>query len=905
MEPTPTEPRFPELAAELTQSDDRTPPLEPGGDDPMFGATPAESFTTVGRLTGARFHARGGLGVVLVARQQELDRRVALKRIRPDRLDHAARSRFLREAAITARLQHPGIIPIHGLGEDEDGPFYTMPFIEGETFQEAIHAFHQDAALRGDPGRRGLALRSMLQRLIAVCNTIAYAHDQGVVHRDLKPSNIMIGTYGETLVMDWGLAKRLASDTSDGEPEGEDLAPSPSFDDLTAAGAVLGTPQYMSPEQASGKPSGPPSDLYALGVILYAILTGRSPYRESPPADPLKPVRDAAFVPPEQRDPGVPRALAAICMKAMAAQPEERYRSGRALGDDLTRWLADEPVSAYREGLSARLGRWARRHRARVQAAAAALVATAVLATTAAVVVDQARRGERSALIKVTGALSAERAAKAEAEANLTLARQAVDDYFTKISENALLKRQDATEVRDLRTLRKELLEVALAYHHRLIALHSSDPALREELAAAYMRVGKINDEIGSHQAALGAYEKARGIRRELATLHAGDARLELDLALSQISVAATLAAASRSNEALEEYSRSELILRRLTEADESELNAQSELARVYNGKGIVLRELGRPEEALEDLERGRAALQRLADAKSADTEDQSRLATAQSNIGMLLNELGRSAEAVAALERSRLSYKRLVDANPNGSDFQSDLAACDGNIGLVLSGAGRNAEALVALKRAREPLQRLVRIHPSVSGYRRDLATNYINTGNALSASEHPAEALAEFENARTILQPLVDADPTDAENQRNLAATLFNIGDSLRSTNRLAEARERGEKASTILEAMGNRTPFDDLIRACAHDLCADLIDKGPGTPSASDRDKREDHARLAMDALRRAIAGGYRAVDPQTFSVLRARADFQMLMLDLVFPPWPFAGRANSAESQGEGR
>ena len=238
------------------------------------------------------------------------------------------RLRFLREAAITARLQHPGMIPIHGLGEDEDGPFYTMPFIEGQTFQEAIREFHRDPRLR-DPGQRGLELRNLLQRLIAVCNTIAYAHDQGVLHRDLKPANIMLGPYGETLVMDWGLAKRLESGSAEAGTDVEEPGASPWSDDLTAAGAVMGTPQYMSPEQASGKPSGPPSDLYALGVILYAILTGGSPYRESPPADPLKPVREAAFVPPQQRDPGVPGPLAAICQKAMAARPEERYASAR------------------------------------------------------------------------------------------------------------------------------------------------------------------------------------------------------------------------------------------------------------------------------------------------------------------------------------------------------------------------------------------------------------------------------------------------------------------------------------------------------------------------------------------------------------------------------------------------
>src|SRR5262249_48735895 len=277
--------------------------------------------------------------------------------------------------------------------------------------------------------------------------------------------NIMLGPYGETLVMDWGLAKRYEGDSAETGADEQASKLNSSLDDMTAIGAVLGTPQYMSPEQASRKPAGPASDLFSLGVILYAILTAKSPYHESPAAGPLKPMRDAALIPPREHDAGIPRPLEAICLKAMAEHPEKRYASARVLAEDVARWLADEPVSAYRERLSARLARWTRRHRASVQAAALALLVIAVLATIAAVVVDQARRREGAARAEVTRALANERAAKAEADENLGLAGRAVDDYFTKISENALLKRQDAAEVRDLRSLRKELLEVALDYY--------------------------------------------------------------------------------------------------------------------------------------------------------------------------------------------------------------------------------------------------------------------------------------------------------------------------------------------------------------------------------------------------------------------------------------------------------
>ena len=301
---------------------------------------------------------------------------VALKRIRPERLHETARKRFLREAEITAGLQHPGIVPIYGLGQDDDGPFYTMPLIEGKTLQEAIEAFHGDESLRRDSGQGSLRFRELLQKFMTVCDTVAYAHDQGVVHRDLKPSNIMLGRYGETLVMDWGLAKHFGTEDSDGDPETEAPSPSPSPEALTATGAVLGTPQYMSPEQAKGLSTGPASDVFNLGLILYTILTGTPAFEEASlgGADPLKAVRDAAVLPPRHRDPHLPRALDSICLKALAAQPDDRYASARDLGRDLEKWMADEPVTAYRRRWGERLAFWARRHRAWVQAGTAALV---------------------------------------------------------------------------------------------------------------------------------------------------------------------------------------------------------------------------------------------------------------------------------------------------------------------------------------------------------------------------------------------------------------------------------------------------------------------------------------------------------------------------------------------------
>jgi tRNA A-37 threonylcarbamoyl transferase component Bud32 len=238
-----------------------------GGSDSQDSAlVDGESGSMGGRYRILRFHAEGGLGRVFVARDAELRREVALKQIKDEHADDPhRRARFLVEAEITGNLEHPGIVPVYGLGHHADGrPFYAMRLIQGDNLKEAIARFHRAEAPRRDPGERALELRRLLGRFLDVCNAVAYAHSRGVLHRDLKPGNIMLGKYGETLMVDWGLAKSVGRPDAariDGErtltPEsGSDVEP-------TEVGARIGTPAFMSPEQAAGRLDelGPASDI--------------------------------------------------------------------------------------------------------------------------------------------------------------------------------------------------------------------------------------------------------------------------------------------------------------------------------------------------------------------------------------------------------------------------------------------------------------------------------------------------------------------------------------------------------------------------------------------------------------------------------------------------------------------
>jgi len=306
------------------------PSASPGGVNPIVpGASSGPS-----RYRIMRPHARGGLGEVFVAHDEELHREVALKEIQAQHAGNSdSRARFLFEAEVNGRLEHPSIVPVYGLGTYPDGrPYYAMRFIQGETFKDAIDRFHQAESGARDPGRRTLELRQLLRRFLDVCNAVAYAHSQGVLHRDLKPANVMLGPFGETLVVDWGLAKQCGTKSAQHgaqEPSSSALDAPRSALDATQAGTVMGTPAFMSPEQAAGELDRltAASDVFSLGAMLATLLTGQSPLQGKDALDTLENARRGQWQSPRERHPQTPAPLDAICRKAMA------QKTGGALHD--------------------------------------------------------------------------------------------------------------------------------------------------------------------------------------------------------------------------------------------------------------------------------------------------------------------------------------------------------------------------------------------------------------------------------------------------------------------------------------------------------------------------------------------------------------------------------------------
>jgi serine/threonine-protein kinase len=769
----------PDLDASLGHLGTRSAP--PGVEGATVDHTPAADGQ---RYRVLRPLARGGLGEVFVAEDIDLGREVALKQVLPQRADDpASRGRFLREAQVNGRLEHPGIVPVYGLGHDAQGrPYYAMRLVQGQTLKEAIDRFHQADAAGRDPGERALALRGLLGRFVDVCQAVAYAHSRGVLHRDLKPANILLGKYGETLVVDWGLAKVV------GRPEGAaeaTLRPTVADAVATQAGAALGTPAYMSPEQALGRLDqvGPASDVYGLGATLYYLLTGQPPFRGQDQGELLRRVSRGEWRPPRQVKGDVPAALDAICRRAMALQPQERYGSAQALAADVERWLADEPVGAYREPLRDRAGRWARRHRVLVAATAVGVLVAALaggaglwwLARQAA----ERRQGVEAALADV---------ARLQQQARWAEARVALDQAEGRLEGGG----PESLRAR-LERSRRELELVA-----ELDAIRLKEATWVEgrfDLASADRQYGEAFQAAGmapvrGDAAAAAAWVRATGVREALvaalddwAACAAEKGRRAWVLEVARRADPDPWRDRARDPAAWHDAAA----LARLAEEPQAAQRSPQLLDILGNrlvavgGDGIGLLRRAQEQHPADfwvnfDLGNALAVGHQPAEAVGylrAALAVRPATPAAYNNLGNVLHDQGKGAEAVAA-------YRRALALDPK-------LAPAHCGLGTVLRDQGQLAEAAAEFRQALtlDPklapahcglglvLQDQGKLEEAVAAYRRAISLDpkgakaHSNLGNALYAQGKGAEAVAAYRQA-------IALDPKLAPAHNNLGNVL-----------------------------------------------------------------------------------------------------------------------------------
>jgi serine/threonine protein kinase/lipopolysaccharide biosynthesis regulator YciM len=754
----------------------------------------------------------GGLGEVWKVRDQHLNRVVALKKLRTDRAHlPTAQSSFLHEAEVTAQLHHPHIVPVYDLFVPvaRDKAFYTMPFLEGRSLADAVRASHQ----AGTPPQ---AQRGLLTAFVAVGQAVAYAHRRGVLHRDLKGQNIMLGGPGEVFVVDWGLAKVLGQ----GDDPTQRPLQRPAADDelLTRQGTRKGTPGFMAPEQAAGRVDlvDQRSDVYGLGAVLYEILTGKPPVELSPeetrkllgaetrpaelsPAQALqlgeellRKVEAGEVVPPSRRCPQVPKALEAICLKALAREREQRYASATDVADDVARWLADEPVAVYRDPLPVRLARLVRRHRTLAGAVALVLL-TALLGLGVGLWAVDRERAETArerdqkeqARQAAEQAAAAERQAKVAAEAAGKLARDRLG-YVENV--NRIL----TSVFRDLNPRLEEQggppLLAQLAER-----LDKAAALLESEAIGDPLTVARLQSDLAGSLTNLGfparAVELAAGAARTL-EVKLGAEHADTLLALSRLAMA--YHAAGRPDQALplcEETLRKRKAT--LGEDDPDTLTSMNNLALVCQAAGLFDRGLRLYQET---LDRTRAKL----------GADHPHTLTAMSNLGVAYQQAGRLDQAVPLLQATADKRQKVL-----GPDHADTLTSWN-NLAVAYWAAGRLDRAAplfdetLAKRKAK-----LGPDHPATLLSMHNLASAYLAAGRL-------DKALPLFEETLAKRQGKLGADHPDTLASMSKLAVAYRADGQLDRAVALQEKTLAGRQARLGADHPDTLVTMNDLAVA-----------------------------------------------------------------------------------------
>ncbi len=796
------------------------------------------SAGTQTRYARTHLHARGGIGQVWLARDGELGREVALKELRPEQGGNSdAWARFVDEARITSQLEHPGIVPIYELAvrPEEGDPFYTMRLIRGKTLDRAIRDYH-------DKKRTGLAgpldLAALLTAFVSLCNTVGYAHSRGVIHRDLKGQNVVLGDFGEVILLDWGIAKlvdpvdpaRAGTATSAGFGHSEPARGE------TLQGQVFGTPFYMAPEQAEGRIDAidARTDVYGLGAILYEILSGKAPYHGNTTVEVLRKVSEEPPVAPRLVNPGVARALEAICLKAMAKRSEHRYPSALALAEEVRRWLADEPISAYREPFATRAARFAKRHRAAVVATAALMLVAIVALGISSVLIGRERD---------------------EARRQRQQARQAVDDSYTRVAEEWLADRLDP--------LQREFLAKALAYYRDFTGPDAGDPALRLERGRAQLRMGDVLRKLGQHAEAEAAYDQSlaiftrlaaddptnattrdylaeatyrlgaeRATRNQGADLAAagrlfGDAAAMQNDLLSKTPTSARTVALGRTLNALADlhrvtghadeaeatYGRAITMLKPAVAQDPRPIPPRQELGVALDGLAFLLKERGRVDEARATVQQAIEVDETLvADAPTLPTPRDA-LAKAYNTLALLLRDVGTAAESEAVLDKEVALNRRLATDYPQRPEYRRTLARALINLGIIYREAIRIREAEAAYAESLKLNETLAAEFPDVRKYARDQARCLNSLADLKVIRKTDPEPF--YRRALKIQEALRAAAPGVAEHQIDEAGVRKNLGSWLAGNGRGPEGIDMINQAVTLFDKAAVADPNDPGVR------------------------------------------------------------------------------------------
>ncbi len=804
------------------------------------------------RYQSLNLHARGGLGAVFRAKDTELGRTVALKRILPDfSNDRASRARFVFEAEVTGSLEHPGIVPVYGLGKTKDGhPYYAMRFIRGKSFSEEIARLHyRDLPSEANAGnKKGIKLgrkpkrekipvdfysrefRMLLRRLVDVCNAIQFAHQRGILHRDLKPDNVMLGQYGETLVVDWGLAKIMSP--SGNEPTLTEATPetlSLTGSGLhTSIGQAVGTPMYMSSEQALGLHNEltPASDIYSLGAILFHIVSGEHPIAGKSAVEIIGKVRVGETRDLAQVAPTAPKPLVSIVRKALAQSPSDRYQSATELADDVDRWMSDEPVNSHQEHeqLLEKAGRLIRRHRGWTVSGAFALLCITLVSVIAATLIQRAKIAETGAKNREIVARQNEATARDDAIARLRMSRETIDTFLVQ-SDDAL-RFFPATE-----SVRRRLLTVAAEDYAKLAKDPSSDPSLELERARTLSRLGDLSQLQEDYTAAIEHYTKAQQVLASR-TLSNDFQDLKMQYAIESANTRIRTGIAwvnqNRSSDAMKEYTQARTSLTEMARITDA-VDVRRALAVVSTNIGELYAQESRFTEATEELSEAMKWYQTLEGIATA--KDNLAAVTTENLLGRIHAKTGSVDSARDFFQRATTRASELVRRSPDNLEYLDSLSSVLVSSTVVERDAGRRDVELTMLREAVSHYRAIVTAMPDVPAYSENLSLTLTDLGLALLESEHCHDGLDVLVEADGIIKGLRARYGTIVRYNDQWAACQDALGQTQRLLGQRESAQASTANAIRTYQSLSEQFPeradyFERLAIAQSH-LSGTLID------------------------------------------------------------------------------
>jgi serine/threonine protein kinase len=807
--------------------------------DPPLAERPG---TVIGPYKLLEQIGEGGFGVVFMAEQQQpVRRRVALKVVKPGMDSRQVVARFEAERQALALMDHPHIAHVFDGGETASGrPYFVMELVRGISIADYC-----------DQNR--LPVRARLELFVTVCQAVQHAHQKGIIHRDLKPSNVLVTLHDGVpvvKVIDFGIAKAL----------GQQLTDKTLF---TNFAQMIGTPLYMSPEQAelSGLDVDTRSDIYALGVLLYELLTGTTPFdeerlraaaydevrriiREEEPARPstrLSTLGQAAATASANRGSDAQRLsqlfrgeLDWVVMKALEKDRNRRYESASAFAADVQRYLNDEPVQAHPPSALYRFGKLARRNKGAFAAAfaAALVVLVAVVGLAVSNVLITRERNEKvEALNQAKINEDDANQQRREAQENLKDALTAVDVMLTRVADERLLY------VPQMEPVRRELLQEALKYYLKVLEKKSDDPMIRREAARAYGRVGKIQHFLGQYAKAEKAYQTGIGMLEELALASPLDPAVRAELWQIHLQCCDPLAVLGKGEEALTHIRRAVEIAEKLVEdfPDVPACRHKLVIAREYLASALTVRQ---PDEAEKLLRRN------LMVAESAYA-----LQGTYRVLGDVFLTTRRFPEAEEAF-RQALKYAEKMEAEGPAANHgaQKAVANCLGGLAAALAATQRAQEAEEHLLRAILIYDRIATDHPASPHYRHHLAAAHIEHAGALKKLGRTAEAEEAYRTAVDLYEKLGKDFPTIPAFQHLAFDQRLDLGQFLVEAGRAQEAQQVYDAAA----ALSRKLPDDFSARLLVHwrGLAHSHIELGRLLESSG---KTED----AEAAFRRALA------------------------------------------------